>query len=163
MKEIIRIVKLTKELRLLYVGVGLFTVLLAGMSQLQPLFTKGAIDQITNILSGGSANVKLVFLFAFLIFITDVAQTIFSDISGYIGDILSAKISRIMSRKFFEQLLTLPQGYFDKESTGKIINRMNRGVNQISNFMNVLSNNFLQFIFSTIFTLIIVIFYSWQI
>jgi ATP-binding cassette subfamily B protein len=163
MKELTRIVKFTKELWPFYIGVSIFTIFLAVMSQLQPLFTKGAIDQITKLLAGGHADVTLVFIFALLIFITDFFSTIFSDVSGYIGDILSVKISRIMSRRYFEHLLTLPQGYFDTESTGKIINRMNRGVNQISNFMNVLSNNFLQFVFSTIFTLFIVLYYSWQV
>ncbi|HEY5267923.1 MAG TPA: ABC transporter ATP-binding protein [Candidatus Saccharimonadales bacterium] len=163
MKQIIRIIRFTKELWRFYIAVGILTILLALMAQLQPLFTKGAIDQITKILSGGKADIAIVALFALLIFITDFASTIFSNIAGYYGDILSIKISRIMSRKYFEHLLSLPQSYFDMELTGTIINRMNRGVNQISNFMNMLSNNFLQFIFSTVFTLIIVLYYSWQV
>ncbi|HUY53416.1 MAG TPA: ABC transporter ATP-binding protein [Candidatus Dormibacteraeota bacterium] len=163
MKQTIRIIRFTKELWAFYIGVGALTILLALMAQLQPLFTKGAIDQITKILSGGKADVMIVALFALLIFVTDFLSTIFSNIAGYYGDILSVKIARIMSRKYFEHLLSLPQSYFDTELTGTIINRMNRGVTQISNFMNMLSNNFLQFIFSTVFTLIIVLYYSWQV
>ncbi len=163
MKQIIRIIRFTKELWPFYIGVGILTILLALMAQLQPLFTKGAIDQITKILGGGKADIMIVALFALLIFVTDFMSTIFSNIAGYYGDILSVKIARIMSRKYFEHLLNLPQTYFDTELTGTIINRMNRGVTQISNFMNMLSNNFLQFIFSTVFTLVIVLYYSWQV
>lgn len=133
------------------------------MSQLQPLFTKGVIDQITKLLDGGHADVKLVALFAIAIFVTDFAATIFSNIAGYIGDLLSVKLEKIMSERYFAHLLKLPQSYFDSALTGKIINRMNRGIGQISSFMQMLSNNFLQFIFSTIFSLAIVFYYSWQV
>jgi ATP-binding cassette subfamily B protein len=164
MKQLWRIVKFTRELWPYYVLVSIFTILLASMSQLQPLFTKGAIDQITAGLSSGHhASVKIVAIFAFLIFLTDLGQTLFSNIGGYAGDLLSTKIQRVMSEKYFEHLLSLPQSYFDTELTGTIINRMSRGIGQISNFMQTISNNFLQFIFSTIFTLGIVFYYSWQV
>lgn len=163
MKHLLRIFTFAKSLWKYYIAIGLFTILLAVMSQLVPLFTKGAIDQITKLLSGGKANVGLVALFAVLIFLTDVGQTLISNISGYLGDMLSVKLQRLMSQKYYEHLLSLPQTYFDGELTGKIINRMNRGINQISDFTQMVSNNFLQFIFSTFFTLIIVAYYSWQI
>lgn len=163
MKSIWRIVRFTRELWPFYIAVSIFTILLAAMSQLQPLFTKGAIDEVTKLLAGGHANVGKVAVFAGLIFLTDFGQTIFSNIGGYIGDILSAKLQRIMSERYFAHMLSLPQSYFDTELTGKIINRMNRGISQISTFMQTISNNFLQFVFSTIFSLIIVLHYSWQV
>jgi ATP-binding cassette subfamily B protein len=163
MKQIWRIIRFTRELWPYYIAVSVFTILLAAMSQLQPLFTKGAIDQITKLLAGGKADVDVVAFFAFLIFLTDVGQTILSNIAGYIGDILSAKIQREMSVRYFDHLLSLPQTYFDTELTGTIINRMNRGISQISQYIQTVTNNFLQFIFSTVFTLIIVFYYSWQV
>jgi ATP-binding cassette subfamily B protein len=162
-KDIWRIIKFTRQLWPYYAAVSGFTILLAAMSQLQPLFTKTAIDQVSHLLSGGHADVKLVALMAILIFVTDFGQTIFSNIGGYLGDILSAKVQRYMSERYFEHLLTLPQAYYDNELTGTIINRMSRGITQITQFMNMLSNNFLQFIFSTVFSLAIVFYFSWQV
>lgn len=133
------------------------------MAQLQPLFTKGAIDQVTELIGGGSANIKLVFIFAVAMFLTDLGQTLLSNVSGYIGDIISARLNRSLSERYFKHLLSLPQSYFDTELTGTIINRMNRGITQIAGYMQMLTNNFLQFIFSTVFSLIIVAFYSWQV
>ncbi|HET7320802.1 MAG TPA: ABC transporter ATP-binding protein, partial [Candidatus Saccharimonadales bacterium] len=163
MKDIWRIIKFTRELWPYYAAVSGFTILLAAMSQLQPLFTKTAIDQVVKLIGGGHADVKLVALMAILIFLTDLGQTLFSNIGGYLGDILASKASRLMSQRYFEHLLTLPQSYFDKELTGTITNRMSRGISQITGFMNVVSNNFLQFLFSTIFSLIIVFIFSWQV
>lgn len=161
MKQLLRIFKFSKSLWPYYLGISVFTILLAGLSQLQPLFTKGAIDQISKGL--GHADVKTVALFAVLIFVTDVAQTLFSNIGGYLGDMMSVKLQQFFSVHYYQHLLELPQSYFDKELSGKIINRMTRGISQISNFTQTLSNNFLQFIFSTVFSLIIVALYSWQV
>ncbi len=133
------------------------------MSQLVPLLTKAAIDQITRGLSGGHTSVKLVALFAFIIFLTDIGQTYFSNISGYWGDMLAIKLKKLMSNRYYEHLLSLPQSYFDTELTGTIINRMNRGIQDIGDFVQMWTNNFLQFIFSTVFTLIIVAYYSWPV
>lgn len=163
MRDIWRIIRFTKDLRGSYVAISLFTILLAGMSQLQPLFTKGAVDQIGRTMHGGHANITLVAVLALAIFLTDVGQTLLSNVSGYLGDMMSAKLQRELSRRYFEHVLSLPQSYFDRELTGKIINRMNRGIAQISNFAQVVSNNFLQFLFSTVFTLVIVALYSWQV
>ena len=55
------------------------------------------------------------------------------------------------------------QRYFDTELSGKVINRLSRSITQITNFMRMMSNNFLQFIFSTIFSLIVVALYSWRV
>lgn len=163
MKYIWRIISSTKELWRYYVLISLFTVVLAAMSQLQPLLTKGAVDQISKLVAGGQANVGFVALMAFLIFLTDAGQSVFSNIGGHLGDMLMIKLKQRLSERYYEHLLSLPQKYFDTELSGKIINRMSRGIQQIGDFMQMLTNNFLQFIFSTIFSLVIVALYSWQV
>jgi len=163
MKHIWRIIKETRVLWRYYIGISIFTILLASTSQLVPLFTKGAIDQVTQLAGGHPANVQLVAFFAILIFMADIGQTIFSNIGGYLGDVMSSKLRQVLSRRYYRHMLCLPQHYFDTELSGKIINRLSRGISQIGDFMQMLSNNFLQFIFSTIFSLIIVAYYSWQV
>ena len=163
MREIWRILRFTKSLWRYYAAISFFTISLALMSQLQPLFTKGAIDQITKLLAGGHADVRAVAIFAGLIFLTDLGQTLLSNWGGYIGDIMSVKLQQFLSQRYYEHVLSLPQKYFDTELSGKIINRMSRGISQIGQFMQMLSNNFLQFWFTTLFSLIIVAYYSWPV
>ncbi len=163
MKYIWRIIKFTGSLWRYYVGVSIMTILLALMSQVVPLITKAAIDQIVGHSGTNHANVGLVAFYAFLIFLTDIGQTFFSNISGYWGDVLAIKLKGLMSSRYYKHLMSLPQRYFDSELTGTIINRMNRGIQDIGDFVNMFSNNFLQFIFSTVFTLAIVAYYSWPV
>ena len=133
MQNIIRLFKFSKSLSRYFIAISLFTVLIAILNQLYPLFTKGAIDQITKIIGGGHANVTLVAVFAISIFVSDALSTLISDYSGYLGDMMSIKLDKLMSQRYYDHLLTLPQSYFDSELTGKIITRLSRGINQISN------------------------------
>lgn len=163
MKDIWRIITYTKSLWRYYVGVSVFTILIAAMSQVIPLLTKAAIDEIAKLTDGGEVSISKVALLAVLIFAVDMGQTLFSNVGGYIGDVLAAKQLRLLSRRYYEHVMSLPQRYFDHELTGKIINRMDRGISQISTFTQTFSNNFLQFLFSTVFTLAIVAYYSWPV
>ncbi|MGH7195501.1 MAG: ABC transporter ATP-binding protein [Candidatus Saccharimonadales bacterium] len=163
MKSIWRIIRFTGELWRFYVAVSLFSILVAAMTQVQPLLIRSAIDEITDLIKGGQANVAKVAVLAILVFATDVGQTFFSNIGGYLGDVLSARLKKLMGQRYFDHLLKLPQGYFDRELSGKIINRLNRGIDQIANFIRALSNNFLQFIFSSILSLAIIFIFSWQV
>lgn len=125
-----------------------------------PLFTGWAIDEMRK---GTSANISYVAWLAVGIFALDLGGTIISNINGYFGDQMSVKLQTLLSNRYYQHLLSLSQKYFDTELSGKIINRLNRSINQITNFMQMFSNNFLQFIFSTIFALGVVFIYSWQI
>lgn len=160
MKHIWRIIKFTGSLWKYYLAVSLFSVLIALMGLLIPLFSGRAIDELR---LGTSASVSTLVFFAAAIFLLDVGTTIFSNIGGYLGDRMMYKLRRILSARYYEHILSLPQQFFDTELSGKIINRLNRSITQISNFMQMWSNNFLQFVFSTFFALIIIAYYSWPI
>ncbi len=160
MKSIWRIITYSKQLWPYYAVISVFTILLSLMSLLQPLLTGWAIDEIQK---GTSASVKYVALIALAIFVLEVFSTVFSNIGGFIGDQMASRLRKLLSSRYYAHLLELPQQYFDTELSGKVINRLSRSITQITNFMQMMSNNFLQFIFSTIFSLIVVAIYSWQV
>ena len=160
MKHIWKILKFTSELRWYYAAVGAFSVFLAVMGLITPLLSGQAIDELR---LGTDADVSKLIWLAAGIFALDVGSTLVSNIGGYLGDRVSSKLQRTLSTKYYEHILSLPQQFYDRELSGKIINRLNRSISQISNFVQVWSNNFLQFIFSTIFALAIVAYFSWPI
>lgn len=159
-KYIWRIVAYTKSLWRYYVAVGIFTILLSLMGLLQPILSGWAIDEISK---GSGASVRYMVILASGIFLMDFGANIFSNISGYLGDRLAFQLNKLLAERYYAQILSLPQRYFDRELTGKIIARLERSVQQMSDFMQMLSNNFLQFVFSTVFALIAIAIYSWQV
>lgn len=160
MNSIWRIITFTKKLWPYYVAVSGISILVAVVGLLIPLLSGRAIDAIK---VGATGNVRYVILLATGIFVLDVASTFLSNVGGYLGDRMSWKVQHILARRYYEHLLELPQSYFDTELSGKIINRLNRSINQISNFMQMWSNNFLQFVFSTVLALAIIAYFSWPI
>ncbi|QQS64743.1 ABC transporter ATP-binding protein [Candidatus Saccharibacteria bacterium] len=160
MKDILRILKSGRELKWHYFAISLLTTVLSLVTIMTPLLSGWAIDEIRK---GTGANVRYAALLAVGIFALDLMQTVVSNINGYIGDRVLAKLTAILSRDYYSHLLTLPQSYFDRELSGKIINRLNRSISQITQFIHMMSNNFLQFIFSTVLSLGVVAYYSWQV
>jgi ATP-binding cassette subfamily B protein len=160
MKHIWRIVLHTKSLWRYYAGISVLTVLASLTQVAVPLLSGWAIEEMRK---GSAASVKYVIIIALVLFLMDVLGNVLNNINGYYGDQLSVKLNRLLAVNYFEHLLDLPQKFFDDELTGKLTNRLNRSVLQISNFVQAMTNNFMQFIFSTIFALVIVAFYSWPV
>lgn len=160
MKHIFRILGVGRELWRSYLAISILTALLSLSSIIIPFLSGRAIDEIQK---GTSANISVAIWLAAGIFVLDLSQTFLSNWNGYIGDQVSVKLQKILSKQYFAHLLTLPQSYFDTELTGKIINRLNRSITQVTGFIQMMSNNFLQFIFSTVLSLIVVAIYSWQV
>lgn len=160
MKSIGQIFKFARHLWPYYFGVSLGSVFIALLNQTQPILTKMAIDRLPNVV-GSQSELMPVLIIIFILFLTDAGSTIISNISGYYGDIMSAKLRHFLSTKYYEHLLSLSQRYYSTELTGRIISRLNRSIHGLTQFVNMFGNNFLQFILSTVFTLVVVARYSW--
>jgi ATP-binding cassette subfamily B protein len=160
MKQIWQIIRFTRELWPLYIGISLLTVVIALMGVLQPLFTGWAIDELRH---GRQANLHYLLWLAVGIFLLDFFTNIFSNIGGYLGDQLQGRLNFYLAHHYYEHLLTLPQQFYDVELSGKIINRLNRSISQLTNFFKFITNNFLQLWFTTLFTLGVAFHYSWQV
>ncbi len=157
MKHIFRIIRFTKELNKYYYSVSALSIVISLLALLNPILSGRAVDEISK---GTHANIKYLALIAIVIFLLDVGGTFISNFNGYLGDRMSEKLQKILSTRYYQHLLDLPQTYFDRELSGTIINRLNRSINQISSFMHMMSNNFLQFIFTTVISLAVVFYYS---
>ncbi len=162
MKELARVFGYTKNLRhLLWIVTGI-SVIAALLGLAMPFLIKLATDAIVEIATGKSAaNPDTVIVYAVIMLAIGLANTVVDDVGGYIGDILAVRMREQLSNAYYKHLLSLPQRYFDDEVTGKIINRLNRAISDITNFINFFANNLLQMLLTTVISLAIMIWYSW--
>ncbi len=163
MKEIWRIIKYSKQLWPYYLAITIFVVILSVLNLATPFLTKGLVDGLTTHFSGGSVSFGYFVLLLILILVANVVITLLSNLNGYLGDIMSAKLNNLLSERYFEHLMQLPISYYDGEITGKITARLDRSIATISTLMQTLSNNFVQFFLTTIITLVVIAFYSWAV
>ncbi len=158
MGSFFRIFKFAGSLWKYYLSISIFTIILGATTLLQPVITGQMVDVLSN---DNIDRVRSVVVLVVLLFLMDAGSGIISNISGYLGDQMSAKLHKILAERYFAHLLTLPQSYYDQELSGKIIGRLNRGSQQISMFINMTANNFLQMIVATVLALVLTIKYSW--
>lgn len=145
-----------------YLGVTIASVLVALTGIAVPFILSDATNLMVSAVQGGDASVQAAMWLAVALFGFDIANTVIRNFGGYLGDIMSIKLKTQLSTRYYEHLLDLPQSYYDGELTGTIINRLNRAITEVSNFLNMFANNFFQMILTSVITVVIVWVYSWQ-
>jgi ATP-binding cassette subfamily B protein len=162
MHIIIKTLKYAKNLWPYYIGVTVSSILVALTGVAIPFVLAAATNLMVQVVQGGEANVNGALWLAVALFGFDIANTLIRNYGGYLGDVMSVKLKAQLSTRYYEHLLKLPQSYYDGELTGTIINRLNRAITEVSNFLNMFANNFFQMLLTTVITLVIVWFYSWE-
>ncbi|PWH07519.1 iron ABC transporter ATP-binding protein [Brachybacterium endophyticum] len=164
MSSLLRIVRFTRELSPLYLLIIACSVVTAGTGLAVPFLIGHATDVVSNAVGGkitaGSATRTVLWL-AFALLLAELANTVLSNVGGYFGDRMSNRLRTILSVRYFDKLLALPQRWFDTELTGTIVSRLNRSIAEISAFAKTFSNAFATMLITTFAVLVISAYYFW--
>jgi len=154
-KSIVRIVSSARQLTPLYIGIIIGAVITTATTLLTPFLIAQATQTVVDMTTGSRepAIMPLVWL-AVILLVLMLANSVVTNITGYMGDQMSSRIRAILSHNYFHKLLRLPQRYYDSELTGTIISRLNRSITSISDFLQVFANGF----FTTMLTVVVVLF-----
>jgi ATP-binding cassette subfamily B protein len=157
-RSIGRILRIGRELWPYYLAVTAASVVVSATALLVPWVISAATDVVVGAASGGTdaagATGALVGLAAAL-FGVSIAATLVSNLGGYLGDQMAVRLRAILSHRYFEHLLRLPQRYFDSELTGRVIGRLQRSITETSQFANSFANNFLSMLLTVAASLVI--------
>lgn len=158
MKDIAKIIRYSWALKRYYVWSIVFVVIVSVLNQIVPFILKFAVDGIQH----HRPTIYFVWLLV-VVLIVSVATTVLTNIQGYIGDRLGAKLNTLLSQRYYDHILKLPLEYYDNEVSGKISNRLERSITTISRLMNDFANNFVGFFLTAAITLVILAFYAWPV
>lgn len=145
---------------MLYIGIAMCSTLVALTGIAIPFVISQATTMMVGIVEGHDIQMSHVIALALLLFLFDVLNALLRNLGGYWGDIMAARLKAQLSVHYFHHLLRLPQGYYDDELTGTIINRLNRVITEMINLLNTFANSFLQMFLTTIITIGIVLWHS---
>lgn len=160
MKLLFKAISYGKHLWPYYLIATITALLVALISLAIPFVIKNATDLMVRVVQGSNVDITGAAILAGWLLGLDIAGTLIRNYGGYIGDVMSQKLKAQLSTRYYEQLLRLPQSYYDGEMTGTIINRLNRAITEITNFINMFANNFFQMLLTSILTIVIVARYS---
>ncbi|HSX02626.1 MAG TPA: ABC transporter ATP-binding protein [Candidatus Saccharimonadia bacterium] len=163
MKDILRIIRYSWALRRYYIITIIFVVIVSLLNQATPFFLKFVVDALVKVGQGGSVPTSYIWWLVGLILAVNVALTLISNVQGYYGDILGAKLNSLLSQRYYDHILKLPLEYYDNEIAGRITSRLERSISTISQLMNAFANNFVGFFLTSAITLVILAFYAWPV
>ena len=160
MRSIIKIMATARELWPLYVGIITGALLVSATALLTPFVIGRATDTVVSIASGNGGQWQDLIWFAAVLLVIALANSLLTNISGYLGDQMAVRLRAILSGRYFHKLLRLPQRYYDNELVGKIVSRLNRSITSITDFLQTFSNSFFPTVITLVAVLIITAFYS---
>jgi ATP-binding cassette subfamily B protein len=160
MKNILRIIRISKPLHHLVGIIAVLIVISSLLSLATPILSKFIVDQIVARVqhTGGDVN-RLIFLIV-LAFLMNFLGLVTTVISERIGDHFQGRLRKFLTERFYDKVLTLPQSYFDSEISGKIVNQLSRGIQTVYGFLNTATNFIIPTFLQSIFTLVVLAYYN---
>ncbi len=160
MGQIFKIIHFTSRFWKWYLFMGFFVVAVSLLTLVTPLLSKQIVDLIVDQMAGNNLDYSLLVLLLAGILSSDILITFLTTFGQWIGDMLAVKLQTYLSEKFYKHILELHIGYYDNEITGKIVNKMYRGIASITDFIQSMLNNFLPFLLTALVTIILLSRYS---
>lgn len=125
-----------------------------------PLVSKSIVDTIVAQVSSGNGSVNTLTNLIAITFGLNLLGIVVSGLSDRMGDHFAGQQRKLLTEKFYNKVLTLPQSYFDSEMSGKIVNQLSRGISTIQNFTNAGTNFILPSFLQSIFIVIVLARYN---
>ncbi len=160
MSDIFRIIRYTWELKRYYLATAVFVVVVALLNQANPFLLKFLVDAIVKRASGQPVETAYFGVLLGLLFTAGILISLITNVQGYIGDLLGAKLQTLLSQRYYDHLLELPLEFYDNAITGGITSKLERSITGISQLIQAMANNFIGFFLTSAFTLVILARYS---
>ncbi|PFG33202.1 ABC transporter ATP-binding protein [Sanguibacter antarcticus] len=161
MRTLLRVLGAARELWPYYAGIVLASVGVAVTGLVTPFVVSAATGYVVAANDGGESGVARVVWFAVALLAAELANTLLSNLGGYLGDTMAARLRATLSTRYFAHLLRLPQRYFDNELTGTVINRLTRSISETTAFLNMFANMFFPMLLTVVAILGIMAYHSW--
>lgn len=160
MKNIVKIILVSKPLYKILGIIALLIVVSAGLELAAPLVSKSIVDNIVSQVSSGTGNIKNLTNLIILTFALNLFGIIVSGLSDRMGDHFAGLQRKFLTEKFYNKILSLPQTYFDSEMSGKIVNQLSRGIATIQGFTNAATNFILPSFLQSILIIVVIAQYN---
>jgi ATP-binding cassette subfamily B protein len=163
MNDIAKIIRYSWRLKKYYYVTTFFVVTVSLLSQVTPFIIKFLVAAFDKNSHGQPVAPSYIIWLVVLFLVVNVILTVITNVQGFYGDMLGAKLNTLLSQRYYDHILKLPLEYYDNEVAGRITSRLERSITTISQLMNAFANNFIGIFLTSAITLIILAFYAWPV
>lgn len=160
MKNIFKIIRISKPLHHLVGILALLIVFTSLLSLAAPILSKFIVDEIVARVQGEGGDLNRLVFLIILSFVMGLLGLIGQVLTERLGDHFQGRLRKFMTEKFYDKVLTLPQSYFDSEISGKIVNQLNRGIQTVYGFLNTSTNFIVPTFLQSILTIAVLAYYN---
>lgn len=161
MRSLTRILRFTGSLWKYYLGVVASATVVAATALAVPFVIGRATDVAVAGLHVPGHHITTIVWLALGLLCLDLVNSATTNVNGWLGDVMSARMRQILSSRYFSKLLSLPQSWFDEELTGAITSRLSRSITNVTDFAKAFANNFFTLLLTTTAVLVISAWYYW--
>ena len=160
MKNILKIIKISKTLHGIAATIVILIVASSVIELIPPILSKFIVDEILVQIKNQTGNFQKLIFLILLSFLLSLISQIITTASERLGDHFAGRLRKFLTEKFYEKVLTLPQTYFDGEISGKIVNQLNRAIFTIQTFINGSTNFILPMFLQSVLTIAVLAYYN---
>ncbi|MCD8484462.1 hypothetical protein LRY60_02520 [Candidatus Woesebacteria bacterium] len=142
-------------------AIAVMIAFMAGLNQVEPFITKQITDTLIAGIGGNFPTLLLVLLAAYLG--TKLVTSALNRVTWHLTNIFVVRFESHLKQVGFDHLMLLSMGFFNDQSSGKMMSKLDRGVNRIVNIVNNSGMHFLPSFTTAVVSLAIVTYYEWTI
>lgn len=154
-----RIWRYTSPYRKTLFVLAVLITIMASLKQVEPLVSKRVTDLV---LDQPGVDFNQIGQLLALLLVVKLIQTGLNRLTWYMTNIFVVKFETYLKNLGFEHLMDLSLSFFNDQSTGKVMSKLDRGVNRIVNIVNNSGIHFLPSVTAALFSFAIVIRYEWK-
>ena len=166
MKNLLRVIKYTKPFWRYTALIGLMLIFTLAQKQISPWIYKIVTDSIVSNVGeniDGINSMKPVLPWLFGLLGLYIVGAVTSRIRERSSNWLEIKMRAHLTRQAFAHLMNMHVNFFDEETSGSVMSKLDRGVSRIVGISYSLSNHFLPNVLSGIISITVILFIRWEI
>lgn len=143
------------------VVITVLIAVLAGLNQVEPFVTKHITDAIV-----GERHPEIwitILKLLGLLLAVKLIQKIINEISLFITNLFSVEFESHLKQIGFNHLMNLSLDFFNDQATGKVMSKLDRGVNRISSIVSNFGIHFLPSVTTALVAFVIVVLNEWKV
>lgn len=142
-------------------AIAVMIAIMAGLNQVEPFITKHITDTLIGSVGGKFPVLLIILLAAYLG--SKIITTALNRITWHLTNIFVVQFETHLKQVGFDHLMLLSMAFFNDQSSGKMMSKLDRGVNRIVNIVNNSGMHFLPSLTTALVSLSIVTYYEWKI
>lgn len=143
--------------------ITILIAIMAGINQVEPFLNKQIIDHLIQTNGQGDTLPTILGIFLLAYLAAKLTASALNRLTWYMANIFTVKFESHLKQVGFDHLMNLSISFFNDQSSGKMMSKLDRGVNRIVNIVNNSGMHFLPSVTTAIVSLVIVTTYEWKI